>query len=164
MNKAQKNRTKRTRAVRPNHEALTVRKESVPERQRAGTCRADGADWHAELFRLLADPNRLRIIYRLLDGPLNVGEISAAVGLEQSLVSHHLATLRKSNLVVATRAGRIVRYELPKEIAVALDGKTLDLGCCIVTFRRSTTDDRPTRRSVGPSPLSLTARRTREAS
>ena len=110
MDKARKNRTERTRAVLPNHQALAVRKESDPERQSAGTCRADGADWHAELFRLLADPNRLRIIYRLLDGPLNVGEISSAVGLEQSLVSHHLATLRKSKLVVATRSGRIVRY------------------------------------------------------
>ncbi|MBI4863006.1 MAG: winged helix-turn-helix transcriptional regulator [Candidatus Riflebacteria bacterium] len=104
--------------------------------------RADGADWHAQLFRALSDPNRLRIIYRLLDGPMSVGELTSALELEQSLVSHHLATLRKMSLVMAERSGRFVEYALPREVAVTLDGKTLDLGCCVVTFRRSSTPPR----------------------
>lgn len=124
---------KRTRAIRDPR----VRRDGIlptrPESERPGS---DGVDWHAGLFRVLGDPNRLRIIYRLLDGPMNVGELAAAVRIEQSLMSHHLATLRKLGLVVATRSGRLVRYELPREVAVALDGKTLDLGCCVVSFRR----------------------------
>ena len=163
MMKAPGRGVKKTSPTRRTRDGVT-RPPSARERTKAaGSCCADAADWHAELFRLLADPNRLRIIYRLLEGPMNVGEIAASVGIEQSLVSHHLATLRKRDLVVATRAGRLVRYQLPREVAVALDGKTLDLGCCVVTFRRATTEGRPPRGSSGSSPRSRPSRGPREA-
>jgi DNA-binding transcriptional ArsR family regulator len=95
------------------------------------------AQWDAVLFRVLADPTRLRIIYQLLDGPRGVGDIVQELGVRQSLVSHHLAVLRKHGVVSAERRAQAVVYELPERIAGALDGRTLDLGCCIVTFRPS---------------------------
>jgi DNA-binding transcriptional ArsR family regulator len=66
-----------------------------------------------ELFRLLGEPNRLRIVTRCLDGPWSVGEISAQLRLSQSLVSHHLRLLRAARLLKPGRRGKQVFYSLP---------------------------------------------------
>lgn len=107
------------------------------------------AEWDAHLFRVLADPTRLRIIYQLLDGPRRVGDIVRELGVRQSLVSHHLAVLRKHNVVTAERRKQAVVYELPEHIAGALDGRTLDLGCCIVTFRPASQQTRAEEQTSG---------------
>ena len=64
----------------------------------------------AEMFRLMGDANRLRILMLVLDQPRAVGEIAAAVGLSQSLVSHNLGRMRVSRLVRAERRGKQVFY------------------------------------------------------
>ena len=48
----------------------------------------------ADMFKMLGDPSRLRIVVATLDGPRAVGDIAAALGLSVSLVSHHLRLLR----------------------------------------------------------------------
>jgi DNA-binding transcriptional ArsR family regulator len=65
----------------------------------------------AETFKLLGDPTRLRILLACLDGPRSVGEIAAATGASQSLVSHHLRLLRGARLVKGTRDARQVFYQ-----------------------------------------------------
>ena len=67
----------------------------------------------AEIFRLLGEPNRLGIVTSCLDGPLSVGEISARLTLNQSLVSHHLRLLRAARLLKAGRRGKQVFYSIP---------------------------------------------------
>src|SRR6201988_5042609 len=67
----------------------------------------------AELFRLLGEPNRLRIVTSCLVGPLSVGEITARLTLSQSLVSHHLRLLRAARLLKAGRRGKQVFYSIP---------------------------------------------------
>ena len=67
----------------------------------------------AEMFRLLGEPNRLGIVTACLDGPLNVGEITARLALSQSLVSHHLRLLRAARLLKAGRRGKRVYYSIP---------------------------------------------------
>ncbi len=64
----------------------------------------------AEMFRLMGDANRLRILVLVLDQPRSVGEIASAAGLSQSLVSHNLGRLRASRLVRAERRGKQVFY------------------------------------------------------
>jgi ArsR family transcriptional regulator len=66
----------------------------------------------AEMFRVMGDANRLRILMLVLDRPRAVGEIAAAAGLSQSLVSHNLGRLRLrvSRLVRAERRGKQVFY------------------------------------------------------
>lgn len=66
----------------------------------------------AELFGLLGEPNRLRIVLSCIDGPRGVGEIAAEAGISQSLASHHLRLLRTSRLLRAERSGKAVRYAL----------------------------------------------------
>jgi DNA-binding transcriptional ArsR family regulator len=64
----------------------------------------------AELFRLLGDPTRLRIVLACVDGPRAVGVIALQLGLSQSLVSHHLRLLRAARIVRAERHGKQVFY------------------------------------------------------
>lgn len=58
----------------------------------------------------MGDGNRLRILLLVLDEPRSVGDIAAAVGLSQSLVSHNLGRLRAGRLVRADRHGKQVYY------------------------------------------------------
>ena len=69
----------------------------------------------AEIFHLLGDPTRLRIVICCLDEPRNVGEIADKVGVSPSLVSHHLRLLRGARLVRADRRGKQVFYAVADE-------------------------------------------------
>ena len=64
----------------------------------------------ADLFRLLGDPTRLRIVLTCLDESVAVGDIAARLGLSGSLVSHHLRLLRAAAIVRAERQGKQVFY------------------------------------------------------
>jgi DNA-binding transcriptional ArsR family regulator len=66
----------------------------------------------AEVFGLLADPGRLRILLTLRSGEANVGELSALSGLSESATSHALRLLRSHGVVRARRSGRLAFYSL----------------------------------------------------
>lgn len=66
----------------------------------------------AEVFRLLGEPNRLRIVLACLDEARGVGEIVEQLGLSQSLASHHLRLLRTARIMRATRQGRQIAYTI----------------------------------------------------
>ena len=66
-----------------------------------------------ELFRLLGDPTRLRLLYALLEaGELCVCDLSAATDTPETNVSHALRLLRTAGIVKARRAGRMMHYSL----------------------------------------------------
>ena len=65
----------------------------------------------ADLFRLLGDPTRLKIVVSCLRTPLAVSDIADRLELSVSLVSHHLRLLRGARLVRAERQGKQVYYE-----------------------------------------------------
>jgi len=64
----------------------------------------------ADLFRLLGDPTRLRIVLACVDARRPVGAIAEELGLSPSLVSHHLRLLRAARIVRAQRQGKQVFY------------------------------------------------------
>jgi DNA-binding transcriptional ArsR family regulator len=64
----------------------------------------------ADLFRLLGDPTRLRIVLACLDTPIAVNDIANKLDLSNSLVSHHLRLLRAARIVQADRHGKQVFY------------------------------------------------------
>lgn len=66
----------------------------------------------AELFRLYADPTRLRILDALGTGELCVCDLAAVLGMTQSAISHQLATLRHTRLVRTRKDGKVVYYAL----------------------------------------------------
>jgi DNA-binding transcriptional ArsR family regulator len=64
----------------------------------------------ADLFRLLGDHTRLRIVLACVDEPIAVSDIAAQLELSGSLVSHHLRLLRAARIVKADRQGKQVFY------------------------------------------------------
>jgi DNA-binding transcriptional ArsR family regulator len=68
-----------------------------------------------ETFRLLGDPNRLKILLCCLDGPTSASQISEKLNLSQSLVSHHLRLLRSARLVRGERQSKKVFYKIDDE-------------------------------------------------
>lgn len=87
----------------------------------------------ARRLRVLADATRLAVTERLIGGPSSVAELKERLGVDASLLSHHLRVLREAGLVVARREGRTVRYRLADGVHGA-GAARLDLGCCALDF------------------------------
>lgn len=69
-----------------------------------------------ELLSTMAHPVRLGVLARLHRvGPACVTELVDELGVEQSVLSHHLSHLRAGRLVVGERDGRRVVYRLHDE-------------------------------------------------
>lgn len=80
----------------------------------------------ADLFAILADPTRLRLVAALADRELCVCDLAATVGLSESAVSHQLRLLRARGLVRSRRDGRLVYYALDDEHVVGLYASALE--------------------------------------
>lgn len=68
-----------------------------------------------EVFRMLADATRVRILWALTAGELSVNELADSVGKPAPSVSQHLAKLRMARLVRTRRDGTTVYYSLENE-------------------------------------------------
>lgn len=72
------------------------------------------AETYAEWFRSLADPTRVQLLTLLArcPGPVTVGELTAAMPVGQSTVSHHLAALAAVHFVQVERQGTSSFYSV----------------------------------------------------
>lgn len=75
----------------------------------------DAVDLAVEVFRMLADATRLRLLWALLDGEAPVLRLAELVAKPQAAVSQHLAKLRMARLVTTRRQGSQVFYQLANE-------------------------------------------------
>jgi DNA-binding transcriptional ArsR family regulator len=67
----------------------------------------------AELFRLIGDPIRARILYALTGAEeMCVGDLALALGVPENSVSYALRLLRTAGVVRNRRAGRLIYYRL----------------------------------------------------
>jgi ArsR family transcriptional regulator len=82
----------------------------------------------AEFFKTLGHPVRIGILEKLVQGERSVQDLQQALGLEQPIVSQHLAALRAKNVVKARKEGTTVRYT----IRVASIGELLAIARQIV--------------------------------
>jgi DNA-binding transcriptional ArsR family regulator len=72
----------------------------------------DQVDLAVEVFRMLSDSTRVRLLWALLDGELSVNELSEAVEKAPAGVSQHLAKLRMARLVQTRRQANQVFYRI----------------------------------------------------
>jgi DNA-binding transcriptional ArsR family regulator len=63
-----------------------------------------------DAFRMLSDATRLRLMWLLSSGELDVNSLAEAIGVPRPSVSQHLAKLRLAGLVDTRRDGRRVLY------------------------------------------------------
>ena len=87
---------------------------------------ADEIENLAQLFKTLADPNRLRIIFALEQGEMCVCDLAAFLEVTESAVSHQLRLLRQLNFVTNRRQGPILYYRLTDCHVSRLAGMALD--------------------------------------
>jgi len=69
----------------------------------------------ADLFKILSDPMRLKIILALQRAELCVCDLASLLGVTRPAISHHLRLLREVRLVKYRRAGKMAYYSLDDE-------------------------------------------------
>lgn len=83
------------------------------ERVRAGLPGVETVQEAADVFALLGDPSRFRLLASLREADeLCVCDLAAAAGMGESAASHALRLLRAHGIVAARRRGRMVYYSL----------------------------------------------------
>src|SRR3954469_17476498 len=73
-----------------------------------------------EIFRVLGDPTRVRILDALSRAELCVGDLANSLSLTEAAVSHQLRLLRNTRVVRARREGRMIFYALDDKHVLAL--------------------------------------------
>ncbi|MFV0561366.1 MAG: ArsR/SmtB family transcription factor [Enterococcus sp.] len=79
----------------------------------------------SQLFKVLSDPTRLKILLVLRNGEQNVTAIAQAVSMEQSAVSHQLRLLRENHIVRSHREGKAILYSLDDHHVLDILDQTL---------------------------------------
>ncbi|MGH7371074.1 MAG: ArsR/SmtB family transcription factor [Candidatus Methylomirabilales bacterium] len=74
----------------------------------------------AELFKVMGDPTRARIVHALTNEELCVCDLAAVLGMSISAVSHHLRILRNLRLVKFRREGRMIYYSLDDQHVISI--------------------------------------------
>ena len=87
------------------------------------------ADDAAQLLKMLANGQRLRVLCLLVGGELSVGQINECVELSQSALSQHLAKLRKEGLVKTRREAQTIYYQLSSGPAQRIISSLHDIYC-----------------------------------
>ncbi|BBY24795.1 putative transcriptional regulator, ArsR family protein [Mycobacterium stomatepiae] len=68
-----------------------------------------------EVFRMLADHTRIRVLWALTEGESSVNDLAEKVDKPAPSVSQHLAKLRMARLVRTRRSGTTIFYSLENE-------------------------------------------------
>ena len=87
-------------------------------------------------YKVLGDPNRLKIVMALRSSEMCVCDLAAFTGLSESAVSHQLRRLKDLALVKSRRDGQVIYYALDDEHVTGL----LEVG--LEHIREQMTDDR----------------------
>ncbi|MHA1238906.1 MAG: ArsR/SmtB family transcription factor [Candidatus Odinarchaeia archaeon] len=74
----------------------------------------------ADIFKILGDPTRVKILYALIQRELCVCDLSALLNMTHSAVSHQLRVLRAAKLVKFRKEGKNVYYSLSDDHVVKL--------------------------------------------
>jgi ArsR family transcriptional regulator, lead/cadmium/zinc/bismuth-responsive transcriptional repressor len=69
----------------------------------------------AELFKVLGDATRIKIINALFSSEMCVCDITALLNMTQSAISHQLRVLKQARLVKYRKDGKVVYYSLSDE-------------------------------------------------
>jgi ArsR family transcriptional regulator len=80
----------------------------------------EGLNVLAEIFNVISDGTRIKILLALKEEELCVCDISSVLGLSVSAVSHQLRLLRNLGLVKYRNEGKLVFYSLADQCVIKL--------------------------------------------
>ncbi|WP_055665432.1 ArsR/SmtB family transcription factor [Desnuesiella massiliensis] len=69
----------------------------------------------ADLFKVLGDSTRIKILCALFQAEMCVCDIAALLGMTQSAISHQLRVLKQARIVKYRKDGKVVYYSLDDE-------------------------------------------------
>ena len=76
----------------------------------------------AELFKILGDSTRIRILYVLFEHEVCVCDIAEILGMTQSAISHQLRIIKQARLVKSRRDGKTIYYALADDHVKSIVG------------------------------------------
>lgn len=85
------------------------------EQARKNTISENELDRLALTYKVMGDPNRLKIVMALRNVEMCVCDLAAFLGLTESAVSHQLRRLKDLTLVKKRRDGQVIYYALDDE-------------------------------------------------
>lgn len=74
----------------------------------------------SEMFKVLGEPSRIRILHALSRQELCVCDLAAALGMNPSAISHQLRVLRNARLVKFRKEGKEAWYALDDDHVITL--------------------------------------------
>lgn len=81
---------------------------------------SDSVDRLSNIFLMLGDSSRMKIVLALLEGELCVFHICEITGAKQSATSQHLRKLKDSGIVKCRKEGNLSVYSLADEHIVSI--------------------------------------------
>ena len=111
-------------SVDPEDRCECLRPDAVAS-ARAHLNAAVGMTGAAEIFAILGDPTRVRVLTALRIGELCVSDLATVTETNRSTISHQLRVLRSHRLVERRREGKTVFYAIADAHVEAL----LDMAC-----------------------------------
>lgn len=80
----------------------------------------------SEIFQLLSDPTRLKILWMLCHCEFCVNNIACLINMSAPAVSHHLKLLKQADLISSRRNGKEIYYTLSDSLESQLVHKAID--------------------------------------
>ena len=93
---------------------------------RTSSCNARMIDSVARRFRVLGEPQRLRILQLLEAAPKSVNDVAHGLGVSQPNVSRHLQALFEAGLITRRRSGTSTVYSVSDPLVFRLCGLVCD--------------------------------------
>lgn len=79
-----------------------------------------------DFFKVLGDPTRVKILFRLFQSEINVGDLAETMQITDSAVSHQLHILKASGLVKKRREGKTIFYTIADTHVRSVIGQGLE--------------------------------------
>ena len=85
-------------------------------------------------LKLLSDHTRFAVVRELMSHDCTFDGLTRTLGVEPTLLSHHLKLLREAGFVARTRDGRMATYRIADKRLVTGTADVIQLGCCTLNM------------------------------
>ncbi|MBS4201389.1 winged helix-turn-helix transcriptional regulator [Bacillus sp. FJAT-49732] len=104
----------------------TVIHEDVVQKVQATIPKDNSLIEVAELFKVLGDRTRIRILHSLFQTEMCVCDIAYLLNMTQSSISHQLRVLKQAKLVKNRKEGKVVYYSLADNHVIQIFDQALE--------------------------------------
>ncbi len=104
----------------------TIIHQEVVDHVQQNMPKAENLQELADLFKILGDGTRIRMLHALFVSEMCVCDIAAVLDMTQSAISHQLRILKQARLVKYRKEGKVVYYSLDDDHVKTIFNQGLD--------------------------------------